>query len=82
VGAARGQDVGADAQVLDERELERARQAQSSPIVSGVTDWKAVTNRWSRCASRRPALLRTSSSAIACTRGSPAYSPSAMVAWR
>ncbi len=31
-------------------------QAQSSPIVSGVTDWNAVMNRCRRCASRRPAL--------------------------
>ena len=39
--------------------------AQSSPIVSGVTDWNAVTNRCSRCASRRPALDPISSRASA-----------------
>jgi hypothetical protein len=39
--------------------------AHSSPIVNGVTDWKAVMNRCIRCASRRPALEPISSSASA-----------------
>ena len=44
----------------------RVRLEVSAPdAVTGVIDWKAVTNRSRRCGSSRPALHRISSSAIA-----------------
>ena len=51
--------------------------AQSSPIVSGATVWKARTKRVSRSASSRPSPCRISSSAIAWMRALPESSRAA-----